>query len=317
MKRNLPLFWLMQLWIAITLSGCDERVYRLYEYDDQRERNAPVVSFCIPAGYLRQMFSSSEVVTTIAVAYEHQSLSPWSRKTSPESLITLDIQPKHGKTYKRPSSPAPASNALAYPGISPPVYIVERPPQGSPFVNRPALPGIVSPHLSLVPFDVGLRDKYEIDCSSNDAEGRREYCWIRFDSSDGFPLILGANTSALTEIEKLAFDAERLEQVPCILLREFQPAGRRAAQGDMRLGAEIVDFGRPDLLHQPDQVGGVRHVAIVQQERHVAGMPILIEVIDTVRVEKRCPAFDAMDDIAFLQQQFRKISPILTCHPRD
>ena len=55
------------------------------------------------------------------------------------------------------------------------------------------------------------------------------------------------------------------------------------ADRDMALGGEVVDLGRPDLLHQPDQVGGVGHVAVMQQERHVAGMRILIEMIDAAR----------------------------------
>jgi hypothetical protein len=46
------------------------------------------------------------------------------------------------------------------------------------------------------------------------------------------------------------------------------------------LGGEVVDLGRPDLLHQPDQVGRIRHVAVVHQKRDVAGVRILIEMID-------------------------------------
>ena len=44
----------------------------------------------------------------------------------------------------------------------------------------------------------------------------------------------------------------------------------------MALGSEIVDFGRPDLLHQPDQVGRVGHVAIVHQERHISDVRVFI-----------------------------------------
>jgi len=54
----------------------------------------------------------------------------------------------------------------------------------------------------------------------------------------------------------------------------------------MTLRREIVDLGRPDLLHQPDQVGRIRHVAVVQQERHVAGMRVFIEVVDARGVER-------------------------------
>jgi hypothetical protein len=53
----------------------------------------------------------------------------------------------------------------------------------------------------------------------------------------------------------------------------------------MALGGEIVDLGRPDLLHQSDQIGGVGHVAVMHQERHVARVRIPIEMIDPRRVE--------------------------------
>src|SRR3984893_1844196 len=55
---------------------------------------------------------------------------------------------------------------------------------------------------------------------------------------------------------------------------------------DMALGGEVVDFGRPDLLHQADQVGRIRHVAIMQQERHIAGVRIFVEGVDPRGVER-------------------------------
>ena len=66
------------------------------------------------------------------------------------------------------------------------------------------------------------------------------------------------------------------------------------ADADMALGGEVVDLGRPDLLHQPDQIGRVGHVAVVQQERHIAGMRVLVEVIDARGVERGRPPLDAV-----------------------
>lgn len=48
----------------------------------------------------------------------------------------------------------------------------------------------------------------------------------------------------------------------------------------MALGGEIVDLSRPDLLYQADQIGRIRHVAVMHQERDLADMRILVEVID-------------------------------------
>src|SRR5665213_510014 len=59
----------------------------------------------------------------------------------------------------------------------------------------------------------------------------------------------------------------------------------------MALGGEIVDLGRPGLLHQ---VGRVCHVALVRQERHFAGVRLLVEMIDARAVERGRPSLDAM-----------------------
>lgn len=48
----------------------------------------------------------------------------------------------------------------------------------------------------------------------------------------------------------------------------------------MSLGSEIIDLGRPDLLHEPNQIFRIRHVAIVHLERDVADMRVLVEMID-------------------------------------
>ena len=80
----------------------------------------------------------------------------------------------------------------------------------------------------------------------------------------------------------------------------------------MALGGEIVDLGGADLLHQPDQVGRVRHVAIVQQERHIAGVRILVEMIDARGVEGGRAPLHAMHGVAEPEQIFGKVSAILS-----
>ena len=79
----------------------------------------------------------------------------------------------------------------------------------------------------------------------------------------------------------------------------------------MALRGEIVDFGRPDLLHQADQVGRVRHVAIMQQERHVARMRILVEMVDAGGIERGRPPLDAVDGVALAEQIFGEIGAVL------
>ena len=79
----------------------------------------------------------------------------------------------------------------------------------------------------------------------------------------------------------------------------------------MALRREIVDLGRPDLLHQPDQIGRIRHVAVVQQERHVAGVRIFIEMVDARGVERGRPPLDAVHGVAEAEQIFGEIGAVL------
>src|SRR6185312_11687156 len=89
------------------------------------------------------------------------------------------------------------------------------------------------------------------------------------------------------------------------------------ADRDVALGREIVDLGRPDLLHQPDQVGRIRHVAVMHQERHVAVMRIPIEMVDARSVEGGRAPLDAVHGIAETQQILGEIGAVLAGHARD
>jgi len=52
----------------------------------------------------------------------------------------------------------------------------------------------------------------------------------------------------------------------------------------MALGAEVVDFIRLHLLDDPDQIGAVSEVAVVQREPGIELMRILIEMVDPLGV---------------------------------
>lgn len=79
----------------------------------------------------------------------------------------------------------------------------------------------------------------------------------------------------------------------------------------MALGGQVIDLGRSDLLHQPDQIGRIRHVAIVHQERHAADMRILVEMIDARGVERGRPALDPVHVVAETEQILGEICSVL------
>jgi hypothetical protein len=84
-------------------------------------------------------------------------------------------------------------------------------------------------------------------------------------------------------------------------------SGALEADADMTLRGEIVDLGRPDLLHQPDRVGRIRDVAIVQEKRHIAGVVVFIEIIDARGIERGRPSLDAVHGVAEAKQVFGEI----------
>ena len=79
----------------------------------------------------------------------------------------------------------------------------------------------------------------------------------------------------------------------------------------MALRRQIVDLVRLNCLDDADQVGGVRHVAVMDLKMRAGNMRVLINVIDAGGVERRGAALDAMDDISLSEQKFGEIGAIL------
>ena len=108
---------------------------------------------------------------------------------------------------------------------------------------------------------------------------------------------------------------DRLEQsqcAKCIAIGGVLGAVER--HGDMGLCAEVVDFVRFDLLNDADEVRGVGQIAVVQHEAAVAFVWVLIQVVDSVCVEQRGAALNAVNFVPFFQQKLSQVGAIL---PRD
>ena len=82
-------------------------------------------------------------------------------------------------------------------------------------------------------------------------------------------------------------DADRLEQPQRAervgIGRVFR---RLEAHLHVALRREIVDLGRLDLAQQPEQVGRIRHVAVVQEQPHAGIVAVAVEVIDALGIER-------------------------------
>ena len=64
----------------------------------------------------------------------------------------------------------------------------------------------------------------------------------------------------------------------------------------MALCAEVIDFIRLCFLHDADEVTGVAQVAIVQLEVGVLDVWVLIDVVNTLGIERAGSALDAMNE---------------------
>jgi hypothetical protein len=70
----------------------------------------------------------------------------------------------------------------------------------------------------------------------------------------------------------------------------------------MALRGQVVDFVRMHGLDDADQIGGVRHIAVMELKVLIRHMGILINMINTCRVKRRRTALDAMHKVPLGKQ---------------
>jgi hypothetical protein len=84
----------------------------------------------------------------------------------------------------------------------------------------------------------------------------------------------------------------------------------------MGLGRKIVYLIGLHILNYPDKIGGIRHVSVMENKIDPLLVLIPVEMIDAVGIKKGTPPFYAVNFIAFGQEQFRKIRPVLAGNSR-
>ena len=81
---------------------------------------------------------------------------------------------------------------------------------------------------------------------------------------------------------------------------------------DMALCAEVINLIRLDFLNNPDEISGIRQIAVVEEKILVRIVRVLIEMIDAFGVEQRRPPLDAVDFVPLGKEQFREIGAVLS-----
>jgi hypothetical protein len=87
--------------------------------------------------------------------------------------------------------------------------------------------------------------------------------------------------------------------------------GRFEGDGDVALRGEVIEFVGLNLLQDADQAGGVGQVAMMEDEPAVGLVRVLVEMVDPLGVEQGGAAFNAVDGVAFVQQEFGEIRAVL------
>jgi hypothetical protein len=82
------------------------------------------------------------------------------------------------------------------------------------------------------------------------------------------------------------------------------------ADGHVAHGAQVVDLVGLHLLHDAQQAGTVAQVAEVQR-KGVIDVGVLVQVVDTLGVEQRRTALDAVHRVAPTQQPFGQVGAVL------
>jgi hypothetical protein len=83
------------------------------------------------------------------------------------------------------------------------------------------------------------------------------------------------------------------------------------------LGPEVVDLVGADVIEESGEGAAIGKVGVVQEKAGAGRVYVLIYVIDAVGVEAGGAAFQAMDLVAFVEEQLGEIRAILAGYARD
>jgi hypothetical protein len=89
------------------------------------------------------------------------------------------------------------------------------------------------------------------------------------------------------------------------------------ADGDVAHGSEVIDFVWLGFLDDADEVAGVAEVAVMEVEAWIIAVGVLVEVIDSGGIEEAGASFDAVDGVAFFEEEFGEVGTVLAGDSSD
>ena len=80
----------------------------------------------------------------------------------------------------------------------------------------------------------------------------------------------------------------------------------------MALGSQIVNFVGLCLLDNTDDVGGIRHVPIMEKEGRRSFVRVDVKMIDPLGVKRGGAPFNTVNNIPFFEQQLGQVAAVLS-----
>jgi hypothetical protein len=77
------------------------------------------------------------------------------------------------------------------------------------------------------------------------------------------------------------------------------------------LRAQVVDLVGRHGVQQVDQPDAVMQVAVVKEQPTAGVVRILVDAVDSLRIERRGPPDQAVDVVSLRQQQFGEVGAVL------
>jgi hypothetical protein len=71
----------------------------------------------------------------------------------------------------------------------------------------------------------------------------------------------------------------------------------------MRLSGKIIDLVGQHLTYNVNKTGRIGQVPMMKNKFPIAYMRILIKMVDTISVKKRCPPLYSMYFVAFIEEK--------------
>jgi hypothetical protein len=83
----------------------------------------------------------------------------------------------------------------------------------------------------------------------------------------------------------------------------------------MTLGAQMIDLLRLKVIDEVGHLAGIAEIAVVEKKPSFGNMGVRINMVDATRVKSARAPNQAMDLIAFGEEEFRQIGTILPGDP--